>query len=94
VPSLRRIPRDVPLEQVRVGHIAYDISAAQRDMNVMLPLTRFHELEAAGEIGELAPTAYSFHGLTNVPRLRDEFAPQWAGELQQAGVEAVFLTPG
>jgi hypothetical protein len=60
----------------------------------MLPLTRFHELEAAGEIGELAPTAYSFHGLTNVPRLRDEFAPQWAAELQQEGVDAVFLTPG
>ena len=94
LPSLRRIPRDTPLDQLRVGHIAYDIRAAQRDVNVLFPLTRFQELEAAGEIGELAPIAYSFLGLTNIPRLRDEFAPQWAEQIQQDGVDAVFLTPG
>lgn len=94
VPSLRLIPRETPLEDLRVRHIAYDIRAAQRDVNVMLPLTRFRELEAAGEIGELAPNAYSFHGLTNVPRLRDESAPQWAQDVLQEGIDAVFLTPG
>jgi D-proline reductase (dithiol) PrdB len=93
-PALRLIPRETPVEQLRVGHIAYDIRAAQRDINVMLPLERFRELEAAGDIGELAPHAYSFHGLTNVPRLRDEFAPQWAQNMLQEGVDAVFLTPG
>lgn len=94
VPSLRLIPRETPLDSLHVGHIAYDIRAAQRDVNVMLPLTRFLELEAAGEIGALAPNAYSFHGLTNVPRLRDEYAPQWAQNLLQEGIDAVFLTPG
>lgn len=94
IPSLRLIPRETPPEHLRVGHMAYDIRAAQRDVNVILPLTRFRELEAAGEIGELAPNAYSFHGLTNVPRLRDESAPQWAQNLLQEGIDVVFLTPG
>ncbi len=94
VPTLRLIPRETPLDQLRVGHVAYDIRAAQRDVNVMLPLTRFGELAAAGEIGTLAPNAYSFHGLTNVPRLRDEYAPQWARDMLQEGIDAVFLTPG
>ncbi len=93
-PMLQLIPRDTPVDQLRVDHIAYDIRAAQRDVNVMLPVERFRELAAAGEIGELAPNAYSFHGLTNVPRLRDVFAPQWAQNMLQEGIDAVLLTPG
>ena len=94
LPTLRAIPRETPAEQLHAGHIAYDIRAAERDINVIFPLARFRELAASGEIGELAPTSYSFHGLTNVPRLRDEFAPRWAQDVLQEGVDAVFLTPG
>lgn len=93
-PTLKLIPRDTPNEQLRVDHIAYDLRAAQRDINVIFPLERLRELEATGEIGELAPNAYSFHGLTNVPRLRDHYAPQWAHDLLQEGIDAVVLTPG
>jgi D-proline reductase (dithiol) PrdB len=93
-PTLKLIPRETPDEALRVDHIAYDLRAAQRDINVIFPLARLRELADDDEIGDLAPNAYSFHGLTNVPRLRDVYAPEWAQQLLQEGIDAVVLTPG
>jgi len=93
-PSLRVIPAATPEERLRVGHVAYDIRAAQKDINVIFPLTRFRELAQEGVIGALAQRNYSYHGLTNIPRLMQESAPQWAQMLEDDGVDAVFLTPG
>jgi D-proline reductase (dithiol) PrdB len=93
-PSLRVIPAETPEERLRVGHVAYDIRAAQKDINVIFPLTRFHELAQDGVIGALAQRNYSYHGLTNIPRLMQKSAPQWAQMLKDDGVDAVFLTPG
>ena len=93
-PSLRVIPAETPEERLRVGHVAYDIRAAQKDINVIFPLTRFRELAQEGVIGALAQRNYSYHGLTNIPRLMQESAPQWAQMLKDDGVDAVFLTPG
>lgn len=93
-PSLRIIPADTPVERLRVGHVAYDIRAAQKDINVIFPLTRFHELAEEKVIGTLAERNYSYHGLTNIPRLVNESAPQWAQMLKDDGVDAVFLTAG
>jgi D-proline reductase (dithiol) PrdB len=93
-PSLRVIPAETPEERLRVGHVAYDIRAAQKDINVIFPLARFRELAQEGVIGALAERNYSYHGLTNIPRLMQESAPQWAQMLKDDGVDAVFLTPG
>jgi D-proline reductase (dithiol) PrdB len=93
-PSLRVIPAEIPEERLRVGHVAYDIRAAQKDINVIFPLTRLRELAQEGVIGALAERNYSYHGLTNIPRLMQESAPQWAQMLKEDGVDAVFLTPG
>ena len=93
-PSLRVIPADTPVERLRVGHIAYDIRAAQKDINVIFPLARMCELAQEGTIGALAERNYSYHGLTNIPRLMQEVAPRWAQMLKDDGVDAVFLTPG
>jgi D-proline reductase (dithiol) PrdB len=94
IASLRIIPADTPAEQLHPSHIAYDIRAAQKDINVMFPLARFRELAQQGVIGAVAENNYSFQGLTNIPRFRDETAPQWAQMLKDAQVDAVFLTPG
>jgi D-proline reductase (dithiol) PrdB len=93
-PSLRVIPAETPEERLRVGHVAYDIRAAQKDINVIFPLARLRELAQEGVIGALAERNYSYHGLTNIPRLVQESAPQWAQMLKKDGVDAVFLTPG
>jgi D-proline reductase (dithiol) PrdB len=93
-PSLRVIPAETPEGRLRVGHVAYDIRAAQQDINVIFPLTRLRELAQEGVIGALAQRTYSYHGLTNIPRLMQESAPQWAQLLKDDGVDAVFLTAG
>ena len=93
-PSLRIILAETPEERLRVGHVAYDIRAAQKDINVIFPLTRLRELAQEGVIGSLAQRNYSYHGLTNIPRLVQESAPQWAQMLKDDGVDAVFLTAG
>jgi D-proline reductase (dithiol) PrdB len=93
-PSLRVIPAETPEERLRAGHVAYDIRAAQKDINVIFPLTRLRELAQEGVIGALAERNYSYHGLTNIPRLVQESAPQWAQMLKADGVDAVFLTAG
>src|SRR6266581_3048032 len=91
-PSLRVISAETPEERLRVGHVAYDIRAAQKDINVIFPLTRLRELAQEGVIGSLAGRNYSYHGLTNIPRLVQESAPQWAQMLKDDGVDTVFLT--
>ena len=93
-PSLRMIPAETPEERFRVGHVAYDIRAAQKDINVIFPLTRLRELAKEGVIGSLAEHNYSYHGLTNLPRLMQESAPAWAQMLKDEHVDAVFLTAG
>ncbi len=90
----RIIEKDTPVSDLEVTHVAFDITAAQQDVNVIFPLERFRELEKAGFIGKLADLNYSMQGLTNLQRLEQEIAPQWAQEIKAAGVDAVFLTPG
>src|SRR5216683_7019335 len=53
-PSLRVIPAETPEERLRVGHVAYDIRAARKDINVIFPLTCLRELAPEGVIGSLA----------------------------------------
>ncbi len=60
----------------------FSAEAAQKDINVIFPLTRFRELAQEGSIGALAEGNYSYHGLTNIPRLVQESAPQWAQVLK------------
>src|SRR5260370_17743562 len=89
LPSLRVIPADTPEERLRVGHIGYDIRAAQKDINLIFPLTRFRELAQEGSIGALAARNYSYHRLTNIPRLVQESTPQGAQLLNDHGEDAV-----
>ena len=81
-PSLRVISAETPDERMHVGHVAYDIRAARKDVNVIFPLTRFLELAHEGTIGALAERNYSYHGLTNIPRLMQEVAPQVGADAQ------------
>ncbi len=93
-PSWRLIEREVASSDLTISHIAFDISAAQRDLNVIFPLERFRELEKEGYIGRLADINYSMQGLANLQRLEQETSHEWAQTIKAAGVEAVFLTPG
>ena len=92
-PTLSTIPLDTPRAELRVRHPGYDIRGAVADPNVNFPIHRLAELEREGVIGHLLPDAFSFVGATaQTPRLK-KHAPQWAGMLQERGVDAMLLVP-
>jgi hypothetical protein len=57
--SLRVIPAETPEARLHVGHVAYDIRAAQKDIDVIFPLTRLCELAQEGVTAALAEGNYS-----------------------------------
>lgn len=94
-PTCRVIPADTPRERLMITHDYYDHTDAGRDLNIMLPIELFRELEQRGHIGSLA-TCYTFMGHIEPPHveiLLRQTAPQVAGKLKQEQVDAVLLTP-
>jgi D-proline reductase (dithiol) PrdB len=95
-PSFRAIPADAPRDTVTITHKYYDHSAADRDLNVVLPLDRLRELRQDGVIGGIAPVAYSFMGHIQGPHLTTLMTvtgPEVARRLRDDRAGAVVLTP-
>ncbi len=92
-PFLSAVPTDAPQEKLGVHQPGYDIRAALKDRNTVMPIDRMNELETEGVIGEFAQTAYSFIGLTSQIRLTKEDAPAWAERVRDEGWEAAVLVP-
>jgi D-proline reductase (dithiol) PrdB len=95
-PTFRVIPVDTPRAEVTITHKYYDHSAADRDLNVVVPVDRLRELKAAGQVGGLAPRIYSFMGHVDGPHVRtlmERSAPEVAQRLRADGAQAVVLTP-
>ena len=65
-----------------------------RDINISFPIDRPRELSARGEVGELAPTCYSFLGAQrDFRRIETETAPEAARQLRDEGVDVALITP-
>ena len=93
-PTYRSIPRDVKQEQIGVAHLHINSADLLADMNVALPVQRFLELEAAGRIGSLAASHFSFMGYQpNNSAWHDRYGPEVAARMKDEGVDAAFLTP-
>jgi D-proline reductase (dithiol) PrdB len=95
-PSFRVVPVETPRAQVKITHKYYDHRAADRDLNVVLPVDRLGELVSAGRVGAVAPRIYSFMGHVDgahVRTLMEATAPEVARRLRGDGAEAVVLTP-
>ena len=95
-PSFREIPSDVDTARLMITHKYYDHAAADRDINVVLPLDRLRELREEGRIGAVAPRAYSFMGHIDGRHLRtliEETAPAVARRLRKDDADAVVMTP-
>lgn len=92
-PFLSAVPIDVPQEKLGVHQPGYDIRAAQKDRNTVMPIDTMKLMEKEGVIGEFASIAYSFIGLTSQMRLTKEDAPQWAERVKDEGWEAAVLVP-
>ena len=93
-PTAREIPKTTTAAEIDVNHLHINTDYIKQDINVMLPLQRFQELEADGIIGSLAPTSYSYYGFQLDPKvLLEETMPKVTAKMLDEGVEAVFLTP-
>jgi hypothetical protein len=93
-PSSRRIPVSASEKDIDVNHLHINTEYIKQDINVMLPLSRFHEFEKEAIIGQLAATCYSYYGFQMDPNtLLEETMPEIAAQMQSENVEAVLLTP-
>lgn len=93
-PSYRIVPRGTRTGDVRLHHLHIERSYGESDLDCVLPLTRLEELVAAGEIGEAAPSHYSFMGYLLRPQefLRTA-VPAIIRRLRAEAVDAVLLVP-
>jgi len=93
-PTYRVLPRDLRQEQVQSGHLHINNDDIDADFNVAFPISRMLELEAAGVIGSLAPTNYSFMGYQpDTTEWRERYAPEVAQRMKDERVDGVLLTP-
>lgn len=95
-PSFRVIPADVPRASITITHRYYDHAAADRDLNVVLPVDRLRELVEEGRIGAVAPRMYGFMGHVDgrhLATLMERTALDVAARLVADQADAVFLTP-
>jgi D-proline reductase (dithiol) PrdB len=93
-PSYRIIPREVRQQEIDASHLHINNADLLADMNIALPVQRFLELEAAGEIGSLAASHYSFMGYQqSTAEWEQRYGPEVAARMKEEGVDAVLLTP-
>jgi D-proline reductase (dithiol) PrdB len=93
-PDYRAIPADTAPADLLISHISinFDRTGFQEDWNVVFPLDRLNDLAAAGAIGSVAATHYSFMGATD-PLEMEPYARELAGRLKVDRVDAVILSP-
>ncbi|MCP4352433.1 MAG: hypothetical protein GY795_43795 [Desulfobacterales bacterium] len=92
-PKLSAIPKDIPVENLRVRHGGYDISGVQADPDVAFPIRQLRELEKEGIIGQLAENAYSFVGACSQMHLLKKSGPEWTGLFKEQATDAALLVP-
>lgn len=93
--TLRFIPRDAPIEDLRFTHDHYDHAAADRDPNCMFPLAHLLAFEAAGIIGQAAPSHVGASGWIPQPRaFLAQAVPTIVERFRSEGVDVALLTGG
>jgi D-proline reductase (dithiol) PrdB len=96
-PSFRVLDTVTIEQDYRITHDYYDHRDAERDLNVVFPVTRLKEMQESGFVGALAEWHFSLMGHIEGPHidaLVGETAPRVAAMLNQDRVEVVLLTPG
>jgi D-proline reductase (dithiol) PrdB len=91
----RVIPGDAKAAELVMSHISvnFDRTGFRTDPNVVFPLDRLRELEAAGEIGSVADFHYSFMGAPWPPTRFEPAARALAALMRRDGVDAAVLFP-
>ncbi len=92
--EFRMIPADAEPGELVMSHLSpnFDRTGFQQDINVVFPIDRLRELEAAGEIGSVARYHYSFMGGSD-PEAMEPYVPELANLLRGDEVDTVLLCP-
>ncbi|HBW99902.1 MAG TPA: hypothetical protein DEF77_03065 [Gammaproteobacteria bacterium] len=92
--SYRKISTRTPIEQLRVTHFAYDVSAARQDPNAVLPLNALNRLVTSRRIKQLAENALTFMGgIYSNRKVANVLAPAIVAELKKEEVDLAILIP-
>ena len=92
--SIREIPKNVAVGDLRVAHFGYRTEDAKKDPNCVFPIERLRELEREGLIGELADPTYTFMGgIYSARRVRQEVAVRFVELLTEAQVDLLYIVP-
>ena len=95
-PGFRMLPSAMAVEDLGVSHLHIRQDHVLADMNILLPIQRFHELTAEGRVAGLTEHLYSFMGYQGFPAdlsgWRDTYGPQVARQLRAEGADCVLLT--
>ena len=94
--TYRVIPADTQAVDIVQSHtsLGFDRTAIMRDLNVSFPIDRVRELAARGELGELAPSSYSFMGAQrDAGRIEKETGPAVGRRLRDEGADVALITP-
>ena len=93
--AYRVIPGDTDGRDLIMSHssVNFDRTGFQQDINVVFPIDRLRELEAAGVIGSLADYHYAFMGAYLEAGKYKDSAKEVAGLLKEDQVNAVLFCP-
>lgn len=76
-PSYRIIPNTATEKDIDIYHLHINPEFSRRDLNCLLPIQRLVELQAAGEVGQVAPSQYSIMGyLPNPDEMLEQSVPK------------------
>ena len=88
----RIIPSDIDMDDLVMSHVStnFDRTGFIQDLNLVFPIERLAELEAAGDIGSVAKYHYAFMGATP-PTAMAAVAADLAANLKEDGVDGLIL---
>ena len=92
--DFRVLPSSLDAGEILMSHVSinYDRTGWQRDINVVFPIDRLHELASEGIIGSVAAEHFSVMGSTD-PNIMDESADSIAARMKRDRIDAVLLSP-
>jgi len=94
VGSVYSIPSNAPLDDLYSPQEHYDRNATHLDdVNSFFPITRLHELAAAGRFGEMAPRCHGVYTAYSQRRTLELDGPEVLKRCHEDGVDAVVLVP-
>ena len=96
-PTYRIIDTQSIEDDYLITHDYYDHRDADKDLNIVYPVTRLKEMAAGGIVGSVARYHFSFMGHikdSHLDNLLETYAPQVTNRLVQDQIDGVLLTPG